>query len=91
LQPAAAALRRAADAVAALPHDLSHGVTLSVGVVSLRADETSARALARADAAMYQAKRRGGNDVVSVASTEGDELVSSVDEPDPAWVLPEAT
>ncbi|MCT2583027.1 GGDEF domain-containing protein [Actinophytocola gossypii] len=91
LQPAAAALRRAADAVAALPHDLSHGVTLSVGVVSLCADETSARALARADAAMYQAKRRGGNDVVAISSTEGDDLVPLAGEPDPAWVLPEAT
>jgi diguanylate cyclase (GGDEF)-like protein len=91
LKPAAAALRRAADKVAALPHDLCHGVTLSVGVVSLRADETSARAIARADAAMYQAKRRGGNDVVAIATTEGDEPASSTDEPDPAWVLPEAT
>ena len=91
LQPAAAALRRAADAVAALPHDLSHGVTLSVGVVSLRADETSARALARADAAMYQAKRQGGNRVVAIATTEGDKLAVPSDEPDPAWVLPEAT
>jgi diguanylate cyclase (GGDEF)-like protein len=91
LLPAAAALRRAADAVAALPEDLSHGVTLSVGVVSLRADETSARALARADAAMYQAKRLGGNDVVAVPGTEGDDQPGERDEPDPAWVIPEAT
>ncbi|GAB3445958.1 GGDEF domain-containing protein [Actinophytocola sediminis] len=91
LQPAAAALRRAADAVAALPGDLSHGVTLSVGVVSLRADETTARALARADAAMYQAKRQGGNDVVAVTGDEGDEQPGTAEDPDPARVSPEAT
>jgi diguanylate cyclase (GGDEF)-like protein len=99
LRAAAAALGRAAAAVHALPADLSHGVTLSVGVVSLRPQETATRALARADAAMYQAKRRGGNEVVSISSAEGDdpspgESVSQ-DEPaqpaDPAWVLPEAT
>jgi diguanylate cyclase (GGDEF)-like protein len=92
LQPAAAALRRAADAVARLPQDLSHGVTLSVGVVSLRPGETAARVLARADAAMYQAKRKGGNDVVSVTGDEPD-TAESVEEPstDPAWVLPEGT
>jgi diguanylate cyclase (GGDEF)-like protein len=65
LHAAEAALRRAVAAVAALPRDLSHGVTLSVGVVALRPQETAARALARADAAMYQAKRKGGNDIVS--------------------------
>jgi predicted signal transduction protein with EAL and GGDEF domain len=66
LYAAEAALRRAVSSVAALPHDLSHGVTLSVGVVSLRPQETATRALARADAAMYQAKRKGGNDIVAV-------------------------
>lgn len=95
LHAAAAALRRAAVAVAELPDDLSHGVTLSVGVVALRADEPSARALARADAAMYQAKRKGGNDVVAIATSESDEIRPARDEsgatPDPAWVLPEAT
>lgn len=70
LTPAAAALRRAADAVQNLPPDLSHGVTLSVGVVSLRPGETAARALARADAAMYQAKRGGGNDVIAISDEE---------------------
>ena len=70
LTPAAAALRRAADAVNNLPSDLSHGVTLSVGVVSLRPGESAARALARADAAMYQAKRAGGNDVVAISDDE---------------------
>jgi diguanylate cyclase (GGDEF)-like protein len=72
LHAAAAALRRAATAVHELPHDLSHGVTLSVGVVALRPEEGAARALARADAAMYQVKRKGGNDVVAIATTEGD-------------------
>jgi diguanylate cyclase (GGDEF)-like protein len=95
LLAAAAALRRAAVAVGALPNDLSHGVTLSVGVVALRPEEGTARALARADAAMYQAKRKGGNDVVAVATTEGDgpevPLQDEASTPDPAWVVPEGT
>ena len=97
LDPAAAALRRAAVAVAALPQDLSHGVTLSVGVISLRPQETASRALARADAAMYQAKRRGGNDVVAISSDEPDSaapvehIVSEEQAADPAWVLPKGT
>jgi diguanylate cyclase (GGDEF)-like protein len=65
LHAAEAALGRAASSVANLPNDLSHGVTLSIGVVALRPQETAARALARADAAMYQAKRNGGNRVVA--------------------------
>ena len=94
LHAAAAALRRAATAVTTLPEDLSHGVTLSVGVVALRPEEGTASALARADAAMYQAKRKGGNDVVAVATTEGDGPEAIVSDepaaPDPAWVIPEA-
>jgi hypothetical protein len=53
--------------VANLPRDLSRGVTLSIGVVSLRPQESAAQALSRADAAMYLAKNRGGNQVASVA------------------------
>jgi diguanylate cyclase (GGDEF)-like protein len=101
LHAAEAALRRAVNAVAALPYDLSHGVTLSVGVVSLRPQETATRALARADAAMYQAKRKGGNDIVPAGAGEN----ADPDGPprphvstdlsdaatDPAWVLPEGT
>jgi diguanylate cyclase (GGDEF)-like protein len=71
LHAAENALHRARDAVAALPYDLSHGVTLSVGVVSLRPQESATRALARADAAMYQAKRKGGDDVVSAPAGTG--------------------
>jgi len=95
LHAAAAALRRASAAVSALPHDLSRGVTLSVGVVARRPDEGTASALARADAAMYQAKRKGGNDVIAIATTEGDVAEVPVQEDasshDPAWVAPEAT
>jgi diguanylate cyclase (GGDEF)-like protein len=89
LKPATAALRRAADAVSGLPQNLSHGVTLSVGVVSLRPGESAARALARADAAMYQAKRGGGNDVVAISEEEPDEQQAAADDA-PAWVAPEA-
>ena len=62
------ALGRAVDRVAALPQHLSHGVTLSVGLVSLRPQERAEQVLSRADAAMYQAKRGGGNQVASANS-----------------------
>src|SRR5699024_6119541 len=65
------ALNRSEEAVAALPHHLSHGVTLSVGLVTLRPHESAEQVLARADAAMYQAKKRGGN---RIASPTGDTL-----------------
>jgi len=67
LSAAEAALSRAVDAVARLPMDLSRGVTLSIGVIALRPQESAAQALARADAAMYLAKRGGGNSVAAVA------------------------
>jgi len=66
LHAAEAALNRDVSAVQRLPSELSHGVTLSVGVVALRPQESAARALARADAAMYEAKRSGGNGVAAV-------------------------
>jgi diguanylate cyclase len=64
------ALTRAVKAVASLPRHLSHGVTLSVGQVCLRAQESAEEVLSRADAAMYQAKRRGGNQIASSPSGE---------------------
>lgn len=63
------ALGRAVSAVGSLPLHLSHGVTLSVGLVSLRPQERADQVLSRADAAMYQAKRRGGNQVATTSST----------------------
>ena len=67
LNAAEAALGRAVDAVAGLPIDLSRGVTLSVGVISLRPRESANQALSRADSAMYVAKRQGGCQVAAVA------------------------
>jgi diguanylate cyclase (GGDEF)-like protein len=67
LSAARAALGRAVDAVSELPLDLSRGVTLSVGVISLRPRETANQALSRADSAMYVAKRQGGCQVAAVA------------------------
>ena len=64
LTVAQAALARAASAVAALPHDVAAGVTMSAGVVRVPLDGDPAAALAAADAAMYVAKRAGGNTVV---------------------------
>ncbi len=65
LPVAHSALARAAEAVAALPEELGAGVTMSVGVVRAPLDGEPAAALADADAAMYRAKRAGGNRVVS--------------------------
>ncbi|GAA3855388.1 GGDEF domain-containing protein [Saccharothrix violaceirubra] len=66
LQSAEAALGRAVEAVADLPSDLSRGVTLSVGVIAVKPFESAGEALARADSAMYVAKRRGGCQVAAV-------------------------
>lgn len=71
LPVAQAALARATDAVAALPHDVAAGVTMSVGVVRAPLDGEPAAALAAADAAMYAAKHAGGNTVVSGAVAHG--------------------
>ena len=49
-------------AIAALP--AAHGVTASIGLADLPSGTDSAATLARADAAMYQAKKFGGNTVV---------------------------
>ncbi|NUT47418.1 MAG: GGDEF domain-containing protein [Saccharothrix sp.] len=69
LHAAEAALGRAVETVAGLPKDLSRGVTLSVGVICVRPRESAHTALARADSAMYAAKRRGG---CQVAAVEGE-------------------
>ncbi|MPY78009.1 MAG: diguanylate cyclase [Actinophytocola sp.] len=60
---AAAAMSRTVAAVSDLPGHLSRGVTLSVGLVSMAPFEHPESVLTRADAAMYQAKRSGGNRV----------------------------
>ncbi|MEJ3652700.1 diguanylate cyclase [Actinomycetes bacterium KLBMP 9759] len=65
LPTARAALARAAEAVAALPAELAAGVTMSVGVVRAPLGGDPSAALAAADAAMYVAKREGGNTVIS--------------------------
>ncbi|MFO7192369.1 MULTISPECIES: GGDEF domain-containing protein [Thermocrispum] len=72
---AANAMNRCRSAVADLPGHLSHGVTLSVGLVSMAPTENVDEVLSRADAAMYEAKRNGGNQVVS-AMQDGAEAVS---------------
>ncbi|MFJ7212266.1 diguanylate cyclase domain-containing protein [Amycolatopsis sp. NPDC098790] len=82
------ALGRAVKSVSNLPHHLSHGVTLSIGLVSLRPQERGEQVLARADAAMYQAKRGGGNQVASANSMAADPAGAWASEglpTDPAW------
>ncbi|MCP2332411.1 MULTISPECIES: GGDEF domain-containing protein [Actinoalloteichus] len=69
LEEAEIALNRAVRAVAALPHDLSRGVTLSIGVVATGDQESGGQVLARADSAMYQAKRGGGSQVFTAGPT----------------------
>lgn len=82
------ALGRAVNAVSSLPHHLSHGVTLSVGLVSLRPQERADQVLSRADAAMYQAKRGGGDQVATANSIPG-EAAAGWAEADPAPSLEE--
>ena len=98
LSAAEAALNRAVRAVANLPMDLSRGVTLSVGVVAVRPNESPASVLARADAAMYLAKRSGGNSVITEpqaavgVNQEGDEDDGAREEDlatGRTWVLPD--
>ena len=82
------ALGRAVKSVSNLPHHLSHGVTLSIGLVSLRPQERGEQVLARADAAMYQAKRGGGNQVASANSMAADPAAAWAAEgppTDPTW------
>jgi diguanylate cyclase (GGDEF)-like protein len=64
LPTALAALARATQAVAGLPIDVGAGVTMSVGVARVPLHSEPAVALGAADAAMYRAKRAGGNRVV---------------------------
>jgi diguanylate cyclase (GGDEF)-like protein len=100
LYAAEAALNRAVRAVAELPEDLSRGVTLSVGVVALRQHETASSVLARADAAMYLAKRAGGNAVTTehgglggadrAPESPGDEPGGTGTMSGPTWVPPDA-
>jgi diguanylate cyclase len=81
LAAAGSALRRAVRAVADLPAAARAGVTLSAGVVALRTPhplgeldgdggDTAESVVARADSAMYRAKRLGGNRV-AVGGTTG--------------------
>lgn len=71
---AQAALQRAADAVAAMPSELAAGVTMSVGVVIAPLDGDPSVTLAAADAAMYRAKRAGGNTVLAGSVGGGGEV-----------------
>ena len=64
LPVAQAVLTRATQAVAELPVDTGAGVTMSVGVVRMPPAGSPDAALADADAAMYRAKRAGGNRVL---------------------------
>ncbi|MGH3903372.1 MAG: diguanylate cyclase domain-containing protein [Pseudonocardiaceae bacterium] len=57
------ALERAVHAVAGLPAKVSAGVTLSAGVVAAGDRDDAESLIARADSAMYRAKRLGGNQV----------------------------
>ncbi|WP_374727494.1 GGDEF domain-containing protein [Haloactinomyces albus] len=85
LTAAETALGRAVGAVSGLAASHTRGVTLSIGVVSMRPQESGSQVLARADAAMYRSKRQGGNQV-SACSAETD---TSVPARPQAWIPPE--
>ncbi|SDJ67316.1 diguanylate cyclase (GGDEF) domain-containing protein [Actinopolyspora mzabensis] len=86
LEAAESALTRTVNAVSRLPGSLSRGVTLSIGVVAMLPQESGSEVLARSDTAMYQSKRRGGN---QVAAMSGDAHHGDPAEP-PAWIPPES-
>jgi diguanylate cyclase (GGDEF)-like protein len=89
LGAAEAALHRTVEAVDRLPGELSRGVTLSIGVVAMRPQESAAQVLARADAAMYQAKRDGGNRVAAFpGSTAAPSTRPAADHS--VWIPPDA-
>jgi diguanylate cyclase (GGDEF)-like protein len=69
LEDAAETMRRVATAVTTLPYDRGRGATVSIGVVSVGADEFGESALIRADEATSEAKAHGGNQVVAAPST----------------------
>jgi len=56
-------LDRMRTTVAALPEPVGRGVTVSVGIVAPHPGESAASVLRRADRAMYEAKRAGGDQV----------------------------
>jgi diguanylate cyclase (GGDEF)-like protein len=60
-------LRHAVESVRGIDHNQKLHVTASIGITSYRLEDPSFYAvIRRADAAMYQAKSRGGNRVVCV-------------------------
>ncbi|WP_184484642.1 GGDEF domain-containing protein [Saccharopolyspora gloriosae] len=85
LNAAESALQRTVEAIARLPKALSRGVTLSIGVVARRPQESGAQVQARADAAMYQAKRGGGNQVATFAVDSG----SGDPDDQESWIPPQ--
>jgi diguanylate cyclase (GGDEF)-like protein len=74
LPVAVAVLDQVVSAVAALPRTLSQGVTVSIGVALVDERGGARSALARADGAMYAAKRRGGCCVVAASASSPDEV-----------------
>jgi diguanylate cyclase (GGDEF)-like protein len=82
-QAARGALERAVRTVAGLPTEVGAGVTLSAGVVAAEDHDAAESLLARADSAMYRAKRLGGNQVhVEDDDCDGDECHSGAITPD---------
>ncbi len=65
-------MRRAVEELRIVsPTGRSVRVTMSVGVATLRPQETAERAIARADAAQYRVKGEGGNRVVVAGDEQG--------------------
>lgn len=70
---------RLRDVVAACPFPHGERVTISIGLAAVRAGESADRVLARADAALYEAKARGRNRVEVACAETGREAATSRD------------